>query len=101
MRIRISRWSWVLVLVALGLPFSEGFQGFDDDTGEVCLGADDPFCNDEGGGSGWTPTCWSCDWGHPQPNPVKCKKSSSVGYQVCTITHSGTSVSCSESGGQC
>lgn len=88
------------LLVAPLVPTSWAGPGFQDDTAEPCLGADDPFCDGDGGSGGWTPSCWKCDSGSDDYPTKKCKKGS-TGYKTCEIRHEGSQVTCETSDGSC
>lgn len=75
---------------ALTLGPIAAFQGFHDDTGEGCLGIDDPFCSDGGSGA-----CFSCHFDLEGPTGTVSCVSGTHGRTCETWTDSEGAKHCS------
>ena len=66
--------------------------GFQDDTSEPCLGTDDPYCEEESGGS---TACYSCSI-NQDASSLLCVEGSHG--SKCTIEHEAGNQTCETTG---
>ena len=98
-------YSILMLALVLGLaPVASGFNGFHDDTNEPCLGGEDPFCADDGGGGDTGAPCrWCLITTDDNGDPVtaSCETGSQGEKTECEASLGPNGASCQLSGDDC